>query len=99
MNDLNTEDALPQSGIYGLWLRVTSLSIVYFLKYQNELARDFIFDETNVFFDLVCEQMGYEPRQVRRMILKASKKREYFAFQHPAEESMHNHHIRIAVGG
>ena len=74
-HDAEDDEFLPASGTYGLWLRVTSLAVTYFLEYQSALARDFIFDEDNIFFDFVCEQMGYEPGQIRRQLLKAISKR------------------------
>lgn len=74
VHEYSFDESLPCSGAYGLWLRVTYLAVTYFLEYQSASAKDFLFDDTNIFFDFVCEQMGYEPEQIRQKLLEAISK-------------------------
>jgi hypothetical protein len=85
-DDSIPDDTLSASGIYGLWLRVTCLSVLYFLKYQSASAKDFIFDEENIFFNFVCENMGFDPDTLRQKILRAIEKKEDPA---PAPDSLY----------
>lgn len=66
-------DDLPQDGIYGLWLRVTTDAVIHLLKYRSNIARDFLFDPDNPFFQLVCDELGYDPAALRERIIMAVK--------------------------
>jgi excisionase family DNA binding protein len=61
------------SGVFLLWLSVT---ISAFLDLKDgighqRIAMRWIFDENNIFFDAVCDQLGYAPDAVRQRIRKA----------------------------
>jgi len=63
-------------GVYGLWLHVMLLSVYEFIKgkYSTGPAAAFIFDKENPFFDFVCDQMGYEPNNLRKRIRGAAER-------------------------
>ena len=62
------DDKPLHGGEYGLWLRVTTDAVIHLLKYRSNIAREFLFDESNPFFDFVCERMGYDADGVRERI-------------------------------
>lgn len=62
-----------RDGVYRLWLQVF-LSAFFALKNGNDYAkgaRGFLFDEENQFFQLVADELGYEPSGLRERIRKA----------------------------
>jgi hypothetical protein len=71
-DDLRPDEPI-RGGVYGLWLRVTTDAVVSYLEYRSERARQFIFDPENQFFQMVCEQMGYETDAFRERIKVAGK--------------------------
>ncbi|MGA2331549.1 MAG: hypothetical protein ABSG75_07300 [Syntrophales bacterium] len=66
------DEALPVSGVYGLWLKVTLLSVLHCLKYRT-CSGQFIFDRDNIFFDFVCDELGLDPERARQKIKEAIK--------------------------
>lgn len=76
MTDLDTmpESKSPnRSGVYMLWLAVT-IDAFFTLKdgLGNEaIARGWIEDPDNIFFDAVCEQMEFSPDAFREHIREA----------------------------
>ena len=65
------DDKPMHGGEYGLWLRVTTLAVVQYLTYRSDAAQQFIFDESNPFFQLVCDELGYDPAALRERIIMA----------------------------
>ncbi|MGD0276815.1 MAG: hypothetical protein ABSB79_12335 [Syntrophales bacterium] len=62
-----------QSGVYMLWLAVT-IDAFFTLRdgLGNEgMARGWIEDPDNIFFDAVCEQMEFSPDALRERIREA----------------------------
>ena len=68
------DEVLMASGVYGLWLTVTLLSVQHFLKYRTHSSKEFIFDEENFFFDFVMDELGLDPELARRRISRQIKK-------------------------
>jgi len=66
--DAHDEDEPTRSGEYGLWLAVVTNAVLHLLQYRSELARQFIFDPENPFFQMVCERLGYDAAAVREQI-------------------------------
>jgi hypothetical protein len=62
-----------QSGVYKLWLAVT-IDAFFTLRDHlgNErMAREWIEDPDNIFFDAVCEQIEFSPEALRERIREA----------------------------
>jgi hypothetical protein len=76
MEDENLKAHINVGGPYGLWLSVFSMSFYELLKDKDHQAELFLFDETNQFFDAVCDGLFVEPdamRQRLKLVLKAGK--------------------------
>ncbi len=68
-NDVDDANvAIEASGIYGLWLAVTNLSVAELAKDPSRGAADFLYDPENEFFDLVSEGLGYDSDWLRNRI-------------------------------
>ncbi len=66
-----------RSGAFRLWVTVL-WNCVKVLKGEKmgsrEMAESFIFDSENVFFDLICGQMGVDPDQFRKRVRSRLRK-------------------------
>jgi len=69
------DECSSRSGVYGLWLRVTCDAYNNLFLYGTESAEDFIFDRNNQFFDMVADQLNYEPDTLRKRIRQALDRR------------------------
>lgn len=57
-------------GIYGLWLRILCLSVLELQdgRFSAKSAESFLYDQGNIFFDYVSEQLGFDPGALRDRI-------------------------------
>ena len=62
LDDLLHDEPM-HGGVYGLWLRVLCLSVLEIQdeRFLSQGAKAFIFDHSNIFFDYVSEQLGFDP--------------------------------------
>jgi hypothetical protein len=64
-----------KSGEYALWLRIFTLSFFELRNGWNSPgAESFLFDQGNPFFDLVADELGYEPDNLRNRIGEALRR-------------------------
>ena len=74
LDDLLHDEPI-RGGEYGLWLRVLCLSVLEIQdgRFSSSAAESFLFDQGNIFFDFVAEQMGFDPDGLRERIREALK--------------------------
>jgi len=69
--NLVEDESFSRGGIYGLWLRVTCDACDNFINYRTTSAASFLFDRNNQFFDMVADQLEFEPDALRKKIKQA----------------------------
>jgi hypothetical protein len=74
--DAMEDENFSRSGIYGLWLQVTCEACKNFIRYRGTLAESFLFDRDNQFFDMVADQLNFEPDALRKGIRHEFRRRQ-----------------------